>query len=219
MVRQDGQRTQGANSPPRWRRQSSARIASALVWPSARSRPGHARLAAYLLGFPPLFHNFYLAHRRRGLRTSAVYRLPACTRASFSGSGLAGAVEANGRGACHAALPTSAFFRKGSFRAPRQIGRDGSQYRRAGAAKPGWCCEVCALARISHVFRLDHDNLACKNAPMRAIAARASGRMRANICQTWNMRGQVSSSTSQPVARRRSAIRSASSRNASSLPT
>jgi uncharacterized protein (DUF2236 family) len=24
---------------------------------------------------------------------------------------------------------------------------------------------------------------------MRAIAARASGRMRANICQTWNMRG------------------------------
>jgi len=72
---------------------------------------------------------------------------------------------------------------------------------------------------ISRVFCLDHDSLACKNAPMRAIAARASGRMRANICQTWNMRGHAWSSTSQPIARRRSAIRTASSRSASSLPT
>ena len=72
---------------------------------------------------------------------------------------------------------------------------------------------------ISHVFCLDHDSLACKNAPMRAIAARASGRMRANICQTWNMRGHTWSSTSQPIARWRSAIRTASSRSASSLPT
>src|SRR5262249_27897956 len=36
----------------------------------------------------------------------------------------------------------------------------------------------------------DHDNLACKNAPMTAIAARASGRMRANMGQTWNIRGR-----------------------------
>jgi len=54
---------------------------------------------------------------------------------------------------------------------------------------------------------------------MRAIAARASGRMRANICQTWNMRTHNSSSTSQPAARRRSALRTTSSRSASSLAT
>ena len=86
------------------------------------------------------------------------------------------------------------------------------------------CCYFsnCAIASyVYHVQRIppDHDILACKNAPMRAIAARASGRMRANICQTWNMRGHTSSSTSRPTARRRSAIRTASSRSASSLPT
>jgi hypothetical protein len=54
---------------------------------------------------------------------------------------------------------------------------------------------------------------------MRASASRASGIMRAQRCQACGIRGHISSSTSHPAARIRSAMRTASSSRTSSLPT
>ena len=61
--------------------------------------------------------------------------------------------------------------------------------------------------------------LAFKKMPIRSIAWRASGKSLVNSCHACGIRGQISSSTSQPVARSLSAIRTESSSCASSLPT
>ena len=53
----------------------------------------------------------------------------------------------------------------------------------------------CVKAKGATVLNRAYYILLCTNAPMRSMAARASGRTRAQTCQVCGIRGHISSST------------------------
>ena len=106
------------------------------------------------------------------------------------------------------------------------------EHLRRAKAQDGWSARCCARDThrrgpeledrrwVSRASALHPSYiLPCTKAPMRSMAARASGIIRAQTCQACGIRGHISSSTSHPAARIRSAMRTELSSSTSSLPT